>query len=282
MKYQLLALDVDGTLVPPDNVVRPETVEAVRAATDAGLRVCLATGRSYAETMPVWRQLGLSEPHEPLVLIGGSLVAEPVGGRTLYHRPIEAALACEFADALGDEGYAAMVIVDVWRHGVDYYVAESGDEHDAQRRWFEKMDVSVRRVPRLADAEDMPPPLRVSTVADADRAGPLAERLRERFEDRLNLHAILAPNYGITIVEAFAVTADKFEAIRYVAQAHDIPASRIAAVGDDVNDLAMIRGAGLGAAMPNASRPALDAADVTAEPSLTAFIHDLLAGRYDG
>ena len=43
MRYKLLAIDVDGTLVGPDQVVPPETVDALATAEEAGLRACLAT-----------------------------------------------------------------------------------------------------------------------------------------------------------------------------------------------------------------------------------------------
>ncbi len=279
MEYDLLALDVDGTLVGPDNVVTENTVRAVAAARAAGLRVCLATGRSYAETMPIWNQLRLDPPYEPMVLVGGALVSEPDTGRTLTHQPMERQAACDFADALNEAGYCAMALVDSWRHGVDYYLTTAGDLHKAGTDWFSKMDVTVRRVARLADAADLPDVLRVSAVANEDDAGRLADALRERFDDTLNIQDILAPNYYVTIVEAHAAAADKHNAVRYVAQAHRIPVARVVAVGDDINDLALLRGAGLGVAVADSPRTLQAAADVVT-PSLPEFISDLLAGKH--
>jgi len=274
MKYELLALDVDGTLIGPDNVVPPDVVDAL-AEVDRRMRICLATGRSCVETVPVWRQLRLSRPFEPLVVVGGAMVSEPDTGRTLWHQPIEFGVACEFADALGEAGYAAMVFVDGWRHGVEYFVTETGDLAEADRVWFAKMDVRVRRVRRLADAPEMPSPLRISTVVEPDRADELAERLRGRFDGRLNVHSILAPNYGVMIVEAHAPAATKRGGLTYVAQAHRIPLSRVVAVGDDINDLAMLSSVGLGVAMPNAPESVLAAADKVATDGLAVLLRDL-------
>ena len=64
---------------------------------------------------------------------------------------------------------------------------------------------------------------------------------------------------------ALPAGVDKFAALRYIAQGYRIPAGRIAAIGDDVNDLGMIKAAGLGAAMPDAAPSVRDAADRTAE-----------------
>lgn len=281
MKYKLMAIDVDGTLIGPDGKVTPATAEAVQAAARAGLRVCVATGRSYVETMPVWRQLELPAPHEPMVLISGALVSDPDSGRTLYQKAIPRQLACEYADALNEAGHSAAAIVDSWRHGVEYYLAESRDAQQVRKRWFAQMSVKVNYVRRLADAADMPDPLRINVVVDADEGKALAAKLIARFGQGLEIHEILAPNYNVRIVEAFAAGATKWTGVQYVAQAYRIGAGTVVAVGDDVNDLSMIRSAGLGVAMPHAPHEVASAAKVVAEGGLAEFIARLLAGRYD-
>ena len=52
-KYKLLALDIDGTLIGRDEVVSQAVREAVAAAVAGGMKVCLATGRSYLESVGV-------------------------------------------------------------------------------------------------------------------------------------------------------------------------------------------------------------------------------------
>ena len=278
MKYKLLALDVDGTLLGSNHSLCDRTVDAIAEAEAAGLSVCLATGRSYVETLPTWKQLSLRRPYQPMIVIGGAMVCEPDTGRTLYQKTIPRSIACEFADALGQAGHSAMAIVDSWRYGVDYFVTEYGDVHAAQRDWFSKMDVKVRQVPSLAKADDMPDPLRITAVVQDDQAEQLATELKSRFDGQLNIHAIVAPNYGVTIVEAFARRANKSTALTYVAQAAGIAPAQIVAVGDDVNDLAMIRGAGLGAAMPNATEWVRKVADYSITTTLADFIRELVAG----
>jgi len=281
MTYSLLALDLDGTLVGPDNAVAQDVARAVREACEGGLMVCLATGRSYIETIDIWRRLELPPPYQPLILIGGALVSEPDTGRTLYQRTIPRRLAREFADALNVAGHAAMGIVDAWRCGFDYYLADPGGDSLADRLWFSKMNVKVRRVAALAEAEPTQPILRINAVAEGQAGQELAEKLTEQFQGRLNVHRILAPNYGVTIVEAFADGADKFSALRYVAQARRLPSRRIVAVGDDVNDIEMIRRAGLGVAMPQSPPAVRRVADYFAEKGLEEFIRRLCGGQFD-
>lgn len=281
MRYRLLGIDIDGTLLGPDHQLVDGVAEAISGARAAGVVVVLATGRSYAEAIPIWRDLHLQPPFDPLLLVGGSLVSEPDTGRTLYQKSIDLSLAGEFADALGQAGYAAMALVDRWRFGWDYLLCETGDVHEAEARWLTKTGAKVRRARSLADVADMPPPLRVSAVLDPDKAGPLAESLAEQFADKLNVHAIVAPNYEVTIVEAFAKGVDKLSALTYIGQARRIPVAAMAAIGDDVNDVQMLRGVGLGAAVPNAVGAALDVADHIASDGVVQFVRQLVDGRFD-
>ena len=274
--YRMLALDCDGVIAGPDNVVPREIAEAVGAAERAGLRICLATGRSFVETMPLWRQVRLAGPtFEPLVTLGGALVSDVPAGRTLFHQPIPRHLATDLARAMAEAGYCAMAIVDVWRHGVDYVVTLAGNIADVDARWFAQMDVTVRRVRNFDNGADLPEALRISAVVDPADAPELERILQDRFDGALDLHAILAPNYGVTIVEAFAAGANKFTGVRYVAQSSRIPASQIVAVGDDVNDIPLLTGAGLGVAMPHAPDSVKAAADTVATDGLAAFVHSL-------
>ena len=287
-RFKLLALDVDGTLVGPDGVVGQDIRAAVVAARAAGLAVCLATGRSYREGRGVWEQLRLEGPHEPMVTVGGAMVCQSDTGRTLYHRGMPRSVARRFGSAMNDRGYVAMALVDGWRNAVDYVVTQGGDHHAAGRDWFSKMDVRVRKVASLADAPADMAILRISTVVEDAEAGRMSAELSRQFAGLLNVHAILAPNYGVTVVEAHAVGADKMTALRYVAQPMRVGAGLIVAVGDDINDMPMVRGAGLGAAMGHAPEALQAAADVIVgdgsgdgRPSLADFIRRLAAGEYD-
>jgi len=53
------------------------------------------------------------------------------------------------------------------------------------------------------------------------------------------------------------------------------------AVGDDSNDLSMIRRAGLGVAMPGGPEYVREAADHVASDGVARFIHELVAGKFD-
>lgn len=70
-KYRLLALDMDGTLLNDEQIITPKTVEWIQKAVDAGVHVCLSTGRASKSAMPYAEQLGLKTP---MIMVNGSEV----------------------------------------------------------------------------------------------------------------------------------------------------------------------------------------------------------------
>jgi hypothetical protein len=280
MKYKLLALDVDGTLVGPDQRVDPETRQALQRACREGLGVCLATGRTFKETVEIWKQIQLPEPHEPMIVLGGAMVREPLRGRTLCLRRIDPDAAGQLAQALLAEGCSVVATLDEWRMGYDYLVVPGRDYKQVRSQWLDRFPVEVRECEDISKA-DLSACGRLIAMIDAAGAADLERRLSERFGSRLHLYTIYAPTFDMTVVEAYAPKVNKASGVAYVAQAHGLGLGAVAAVGDDVNDLQLLDKAGLGAVMPQASQRVRRVADVVVEGSLGRFVHDLLDGRYD-
>lgn len=284
-RYRLLAVDVDGTLVGPDQCVSDPHTLALRRAKHEGLAVCLCTGRSYAETRGAWSACRLEGSADPMVCVGGSLVAESDTGRTLHIEPIDRDVALKAAELMGEMGYSVVALVDRWRWNFDYYLTAGGDGEAIWRDWFGKHDCVVRQLRRLDDEPKLPEILRLTALVQADRTADLEQALRDRFADRLESYRIFAPNYGIHVVECFGQGVNKWSGVRYVAQGLRVAARDIVAIGDDINDLPMIQRAGLGVAMGNAPQWLREAADHVADRhdrhGLATFVDGLLAGQFD-
>ena len=106
--YRLIALDVDGTLLNPQWRVTPETKAAITKAREQGVRVVLATGRSWQEAEHL---VPLSGCDSLMVCQGGATVAYCAQQRNLrrWTLPREQALAA--MSALEAHGFGMMVFV---------------------------------------------------------------------------------------------------------------------------------------------------------------------------
>ena len=83
--YELLALDIDGTLVPEDKVVPPGVVAAIAAARARGFRVCLATGRMWASAR---KYVETVRADPPAILFNGGLLYDFTKDRVIWSRPL--------------------------------------------------------------------------------------------------------------------------------------------------------------------------------------------------
>lgn len=271
---RLLAVDVDGTLVNGGHM-HADDANALRRAAAEGVVVCLCTGRSWAETKPVWTDLALPGPQAPVICVGGALVVEPHTGRSLYAKAFDRATAAVLAADMRKTGYPVMALVDAWRESFDYFMIGRIDEHPLYQRFFGGGRWSIRYVSEL-DQQAGPRPLRISVLEDPAHCMALVARWREAFAGRIEIQAIFAPNYGVHIVESFAAGVSKMTALSYVGQGYKIPAAAMAAIGDDYNDLPMLRGVSLSATTADAPEELRQAASLTFGPRGSCAVAQLV------
>jgi Cof subfamily protein (haloacid dehalogenase superfamily) len=278
-KCRLLAVDLDGTLVNHGRIA-DEDARALHEACHHGIAIVLCTGRSWAETQPVWRELALPQSHVPVICVGGAVVVDPHTGRSLCSRSFEHETAHELSSALRKLGYPVMALVDAWREGFDYYMVGQFAEKPLYQRFFGQQQARIRRVEQL-DGLLSPRALRISIIEHPEPAGQLLPELRSRFVGQIEIQGIFAPNYGVYILEAFSAGTTKFSALVYVGQAMRLGAGMMAAIGDDYNDISMLAGVARSAAPQDAPPDVLKAAKsvvpARGQAAVAAFVSQLLA-----
>ena len=274
-QYDLIALDLDGTVLGPDGKVSPATKRAVRRVLNCGYRVAFATGRNYYESLPVLDAIG---HYDAAIFVGGASVIDlAAGGESLHRQTMQSALAVEVCRAFAALGLPPMVLQDRAAAGVDFLIGPLAVPA-VVRGWYERTNAVVREVADL-EAADHAHTLRVSTLGPPPLVEAAEAMLAAEFAERTMFNKVKLAEVGVELLEVFDPSVNKWAGLLHVAARHDIPRERIVAVGDDMNDLHMIREAGLGVAMGNA-RPRIKAlADRVigshAEDGLAAFLDEL-------
>lgn len=249
---QILILDVDGTLLTPDKVFTARAAAAVRAASAAGIRVSLATGRMY-EAVAHWvRELGLDAPQ---IGNNGADIVNPDTGERFVHVQMRRSSVDALLDRAAVENCLPVLF--------------SGERVLAPRRtddlWLiERNNEPVDIVP---DTVLRDPSMAVEKVLFLDRSNP---------EQMQNIHDEIAdardgrklPPMAMQITESGILNfghpkATKVSAVGWLCAYLGLPLSSAAAVGDGANDTEMIRAVGLGIAMGNAVEETRQAADAT-------------------
>lgn len=273
---QLVALDLDGTVLSPTGHVTPRTRAAIRRLIDGGVHVVIATGRSWWESRAVIAEAALEGPG---VFAGGAIVNEMVDGRSLAHSLMARDTAQSVCRIVRDAGLAAMVLQDRDHADVEWLIAAELDMPNSMPQWLEHHGSSYRRAADLADASH-DGTVRISTIAGRDQHAELARVLIAALGERIYLHEIIVPVSGVSVMEIFDAGVNKWTGIERVARLHNVDTSAVVAVGDDMNDLHMLRHAALGVAMGNARDEVKAVADrvigTNAEDGLAAFLEALI------
>jgi hypothetical protein len=260
-RIRLLVLDVDGTVTTSRHEVADATCDAIGRLLAAGVRVMLATGRRYRDTLPVAGRLGLDLP---LVTASGALVKHPVGHETL-HRATFAAGALERVIATTiAAGYEPVLYTDSYAEGFDFHCRRLDVQAvEPGRGLREYLDRNVGLAAVRPDLDRSPPAGVFAGFAMGDHREMVAleAALEEACPGQLSVHTLRSPRYRDWLCEIAPVGVDKWSGVMAVARNLGVDAAEICAVGDDVNDLPMIRGAGLGVAMGNGRPEVIAAAD---------------------
>jgi Cof subfamily protein (haloacid dehalogenase superfamily) len=255
--YRILALDVDGTLLDPGGTLRPVTARAVARAARAGIRPVLCTGRRYRRARPIAEQLGLDAP---LVCNSGSLVKDPADGGTIWRADLSPDLFAEVLRAFAEHDEPPLSFTDGDPDGPDFRVARHPtgrplfDDYVAQNREHAGIDPEWTRG---ADG----PHFHLCAIGTKERMQAVEATVLNRLVGRVRTFVQRSPRYRGTMCEVLHSEASKWSAVLHLAALWGIGAERICAVGDDLNDVPMIAGAGLGVAMGHAPPEVLAVAD---------------------
>jgi Cof subfamily protein (haloacid dehalogenase superfamily) len=256
-RYQLLAIDIDGTLVDREENLSPATREALVRAGRAGIRVVLATGRRYSRSLPLVEPLGIDVP---LITASGALIKDPIDHRTRFCSEFEPGLLRRILAVIARCGYEPVLCADTFAEGFDYYLARE-DVRSPELAEYLRLNPGCGRL--WPDLLTDPPPgvFTGFTMGTRDEMLEMERALQAELPGQLYTHVLRSPRYIGFMCELSPAGVDKWSGILRLAAGWNIPREAICAVGDDVNDVPMIRAAGLGVAMGNAVSEVKAAAD---------------------
>lgn len=255
VRYRLLVTDLDGTLLDRRGAVSAENLAAIRRLQDSGVEVVPATGRSLRECGHV---LDFINHEGHAITAGGALVHDARDGTVVLRHALEHPIVRGVTRIIADEGHLAHLLQDHTQAGVDYVMVGPQAFDPATEWWFGHLPIQYRRVASVEHHEDGGHTVRVGTIGHADALAPVVRRIAEEFGERVVVQhwsaataeaAIGSPTH---VLETFDRRVSKWTAILDLCARYGIDPAETAAVGDGLNDLEMVRDAGLGIAMENA------------------------------
>lgn len=254
----LLAIDLDGTLLDPSHQVSQRNIDAVRRARDAGITVLICTGRALGESINAIRAI---EQTDPVLVAGGSIIADPVTGKTIHRFTLDHDIVQAATEIFHEVSCPALVMKDPSDIKYEYLVLQADEEHPIHpitRWWFDEHQLRVKYAPHAHHDPHPEHTVRMGMCADSMISNTISRRIVDQFSDKVWLYDFpcVMPNSHtgeiVHILELFSANTNKWSAITWYLQQHGIDPARVGAIGDQVNDVPMIEHAGISFAMGNA------------------------------
>ncbi|MBM7567423.1 Cof-type HAD-IIB family hydrolase [Paenibacillus sacheonensis] len=225
---KLVALDMDGTLLNDRQEVSKENAKWIRKALDAGIIVSFATGRGYDSALPYAEQLGLETPM--ITVNGGEIWTRP---QVLHQRTL---MSVSVVERLHE---VALRYPECW-----YWAYTTMGVYNKENWSKIAGDLSAQHWLKFGYyTEDKP-------------------MLEAILKETSSWGGLEITNSSSSNLEMNPEGVSKASALRELCSVLGIEMSEVAAMGDSLNDIAMIREAGLGVAMGNAQDEVKAAADV--------------------
>jgi Cof subfamily protein (haloacid dehalogenase superfamily) len=249
---RMIAFDIDGTLMPTSGPMADRTRCALQATVAAGIEVVIATGRRQAYAAPLLAPIGLA-PQTILISSNGTVTRE-FGGRTLDRSYLPVEIARDLCAVLRPFGGTTVYTFD--RIGRGELVIESLERlHEriapwvnANLPWIEEIDP----LERAFDKNEAPIQGMVcGTVEEMTRAEQ--HLVSTRYASLIEMHRTEYASRDLSILDLLPRGCSKGVALSKLAAKRGIPRAEVMAIGDNWNDLEMLRWAGQPVLMGNAS-----------------------------
>lgn len=247
---ELIALDMDGTLLDENHQIPLETVELIKRARELDVVVMIASGRMYRSIKPHVKRLALEGP---VMAYNGAMIKNWPDEAVIAHEPLSAEVGQRLLDLTREGNYHLHLYLD-------------------DILYVKEMNERVREYCKIAGVEATPlgremytqkgSPTKLLFYEDLDRLGPLRKEIEEMVGDEVYLTSSFP-----FFLEVTRKDVNKGTALLKVMEYLGLSSYQVAAVGDSGNDVAMLETAGIGVAVANAKEEIRTRADmVTIEP----------------
>ena len=254
---KLIALDLDGTLFNSQSQISAHNIDTIKKANEAGATVVISTGRPYSG-LPFEQLKGSGIRFA--ITTNGSAIYEIESGKCLFEEAMDEDIILPILDFLltkdihmdafiGGKGYTPVQCVAAGQKlanppALKHYILNTRVRVDNLPLFIHENQLKVQK-------------MTLNFYPEGDV-----------FKDREEVRKYLESNPAVTTVsggynnlEFTRVDVNKGVGLQKMAQLLDIPVTQTMAVGDTENDLAIIRAAGVGVAMGNATAAVKSAAD---------------------
>lgn len=243
MKYKMVAIDLDGTLLNSNNQLSLHNRETIKKAAEKGVEILLISGRPYISIKHVADELGLKECF--IVALAGCDIRRYPSNKSIFHSEMSKDQISNLSRIADDLGcYMQIFNLDgeyffrdktVFSKMYEEYFGYSGKEH------------------KLADVNNV---CKAMYIMEEEKMPIIEKQLEKQLPEGLRAEKIWR-----SMIDIYNDEIDKGKALEYVVQNLGLNMEEVIAFGDEKVDFSMIKKVGLGVAMANAIEEIKECAD---------------------
>ena len=241
---KMIFLDLDGTLLDDNKKIPRENRESIDAALNMGHKVLVCTGRPLSSAIKLLPFFGLDKPGCYAITFNGGLIYDAGAKKTIYQKTLP----------LDQVRYVFKKAYEYGEIHIQTYTDEGFVcEYDTpESQFYERMTKTDRKVVNdIFEALNGREPCKMLAIAygcNRERIEAFRESMLEYCEGKMDV-CFSCYEY----LEFMPAGINKGNSIKWMCEYLDIPLENTIAVGDAENDITMIKTAGIGAVMKNAS-----------------------------
>lgn len=251
MAYEVLVLDVDGTLMRTDKTISQKTIDAIVDVQKEGIKVAIASGRSTAGILATARSIRLDEFGGYIVSFNGGCISNCRTGEIVFNTNLPDGIVKEIYEFSKREKTGIMT------YHMDDIIAENDTDPYIQ---IDAKGCGIKiRVVEDSGKEVVYPVNKCLLTGDPPYMAGIEKKAAKEFEGRLSVYR--SEDF---YVEMMPLGIDKAYGLSRLLKRLGYTRSQMICCGDGFNDISMIEYAGLGVAMANAGGQVKQCADYIA------------------
>lgn len=240
MMIKLIAIDLDGTLLKDDKTISEENIQTLQQAKAQGVKVVLCTGRPLNSVLPHLETLGLVDEGDFAVTFNGGLIQRNDTGEILSKVTLSHEEVTDIYN-LSQEMAFPLDVVSADK------VLRIQPQPATNPSWYHKLnpllnfiDVPLTELPETGEFNKA-----VCAIAE-EKVSELVPQIPAAYRDHYSV-----VRSGAAIFEFMPKGVTKADGLRRLGELLNISPAEMMALGDEENDLAMIKYVGLGVVMTN-------------------------------
>ncbi len=240
MKYKLLVLDVDGTLLNNEKEISKRTLAALLKVQHMGIRIVLASGRPTSGIMPFAKALELGNFGGYILSYNGCQVIKADTGEVMFERRINPEQIPYLEKKSRKNGFSIFTYHD------DYILTDNADDlHIRKEAWLNHL--KIMEEPEFSIAIDFAPCKCVLVSDDYEALRGLENHWKRRLAGVLDVFP--SEPYFLEVVPC---GVDKANTLALLMDQLGVKREEVIAIGDGVADVTMLQLAGKSVAMGHA------------------------------